>query len=107
MDLVAESNADVLAQHYAEYLEVAQEIDSLTGFEYHDSAMTGCKQRALLLAGMTSGFAFFKTGRGRPIAPYLTLGDRMTLIVLRTLNALDLRPARNTATGRITLRRLR
>lgn len=103
----AESNADVLAQHYAEYLRVTQEIDSLTGFEYHNSAMVGSKQRALLLAGMTSGFEFFKSELGRPIAQYLTLGDRMTLIALRTLNALGLRPARNTATGRITLRRLR
>lgn len=99
----AEKSAQVLAGHYQEYIQTAQQIDKLTNREHHDAAMIGCKQRALLLAGMTSGRAFFSGELGAPIAPYLTLGDRITLLVLRLINVLGLRPARNNDTGRVSL----
>lgn len=101
----AEKSVQVLASHYKDYIETAQQIDELTNREHHDTAMIGCKQRALLLAGMTSGRAFFKSQLGAPIAPYLTASDHLTLLALRLLNALGLRPARNNDTGRVVLSR--
>ena len=97
----AEGDASVLAAHYREFIETMERIDELTGLAHHDAAMRGCVQRALLLAGMTDGASFFKRGIGKPIAPYLTAGDRATLAALRLLNAAGLRPARDTASGKV------
>ena len=102
----AEQDVAVLCQHYGEFIETMSVIDELTDFRHHDAAMRGCKQRALLLAGMTDGKRFFETEPGRAVAPYLGFGDRLTLAALRTLNTLGLRPARNTATGKVHIVRI-
>jgi len=102
----AEGDVDVLAKHHRGYIETMHTIDALTDHEHHDAAMRGCRQRALLLAGMTDGMRFFKSDVGAPIAPYLTLGDYATLAALRALNAAGLRPMRDTATGRVHLVRI-
>lgn len=101
----AECDSSVLAGHYREFLEMTSAIDKITNFAHHDAAMRGCKQRALLLAGMTQGWAFFHSGIGAPIKPYLFVKDWAILATLRVLNALGLRPARDTATGRVKLGR--
>ena len=101
-----EQDAAVLSQHYREFIETMATIDELTGFEHHDAAMRGCKQRALLLAGMTDGKRFFESGAGLAVAPYLDVSDRFTLVALRALNALGLRPARDTSTGKIRIVRM-
>ena len=101
-----EADPEVLAAHYREFIEVMGRIDELTDFAHHDAAMRGCRQRALLLAGMTEGSAYFsaaKGGAGAPIAPYLTAADRMALVALRALDRLGLRPARDNATGRVKI----
>ena len=102
----AEDNSRVLAGHYREFIEMAYAIDNLTGYVHHDAAMRGCKQRALLLAGMTEGKGFFESEFGSQIKPYLNASDWGALAALRILNAFGLRPARNTATGAISLRKL-
>lgn len=101
----AETDPAVLASHYREFLEMTRAIDEITDFAHHDAAMRGCKQRALLLAGMTDGRAFFGDGIGASIKPYLSAKDWAILATLRVLNALGLRPARDTATGRVKLER--
>jgi hypothetical protein len=102
----AENDAEVLAEHHRGYIQTMHTIDALTNREHHDAAMRGCRQRAMLLAGMTDGMRFFKSEVGAPIAPYLRPGDYATLAALRALNAVGLRPMRNTATGRVRLVRV-
>ena len=102
----AEDDPAVLAQHYREFIEMVHAIDGITERKHHDAAMRGCRQRALLLAGMSEGSGFFKTELGAPIKPYLSAADQATLAALRVLNALGLRPARDTATGKVSLKRL-
>lgn len=102
----AEQDASVLARHYREFIETMAVIDELTGFEHHDAAMRGCIQRALLLAGMADGSRFFEAEPGLSIAPYLGIADRFTLAALRALNALGLRPSRDTSTGKVRIVRL-
>ena len=101
-----EQDAAILAQHYREFIETMSVIDELTNYEHHDAAMRGCKQRALLLAGMTSGIRFFKSGVGLEVAPFLNASDYLTLAALRTLNALGRRPMRDTSTGRVKIVRV-
>ena len=102
----AEQDAAVLEQHYVEFLTTMETLDELTGFEHHDAAMRGCRQRALLLAGMTTGKRFFESESGRAVAPYLGVTDRFTLFALRALNACGLRPSRDTSTGKVRIVRL-
>ena len=103
----AEGDVEILANHHRGYIETMHTIDALTDHAHHDAAMRGCRQRALLLAGMTDGFGFFRSEIGEPIAPYLTFGDRVILVGLRVFNAMSLRPMRDTKTGRVRLVRTR